>query len=71
MVIFSPEIKSNRVSPPYVNRAHSSLNIYDILAKLGTKTVKWGYSISRFMFKIKSSSHSVQKSNSFRILIKI
>lgn len=70
MMIFSPEIKANRVSPPYVNRAHSSLNIYDILAKLGT-TVKWGYSLSRFMFKIKSSSHSVQKSNSLRILIKI
>lgn len=32
MVILTPEIKANHVSPPYVNRAHFSLSIYDILA---------------------------------------
>lgn len=49
--------------PPYVNRAHSSLSIYDILPILGT-TVEWGYSVSSFMFKIISSGHTVQKSKS-------
>lgn len=68
--IFSPEIKVNRVSPPYVNRAHSSLSIYDILQVPGT-TAKWEYSISRFMFGSISSGHTVQNSNSLRILIRI
>lgn len=37
---------------------------------LGT-TAEWGYSVSRFIFKIISSGGSVQNSNSHIILIKI
>lgn len=70
MVIFTSEIKANRVSPSYANKVHASLSITHF-GNFWTHRWMGGFLEVGLRSKIKSSGHKYSKSNSIRILIKI